>query len=166
MERSSSHPIANRAPYVLAKDGILLLSSGSSSLIPTIWRPEAPYLAFSCCSFGKELLHGVQNVPQKSRRTTLPRSPLSETFPRDPATAATLKSGAGLPTRPDGSPGDEDDGEGEAPGMAPPHPIIAATAAATSATTWPVGRVLRRPWPSPPRDRGLVSGKFVVLDAG
>src|SRR5580658_1963937 len=69
--------------------------------MPTMRRPLAEYLVLRSCSFGNDFLHGSQKVPQKSTRTTLPRSDLSETAPLPPATAFTLKSGAGLPTRPD-----------------------------------------------------------------
>src|SRR5882672_5669639 len=106
--------MANLAPYVLANAGIFALSSASSSLIPTISSPEPAYFALSACSLGKELLQGVQNVPQKSTSTTFPWSRLSETDSREPPTDATLKSGAGLPTRPAGVPGEE--------GAGPPAP--------------------------------------------
>ena len=49
---------------------------------------------------GVFFVHGSQKVPQKSTTTTLPRSPLSETVPPDPASVLRLKFGAGLPTRP------------------------------------------------------------------
>ena len=76
--------------------------------MPTISSPEPAYFALRACSLGKELLHGVQNVPQKSTSTTFPCSCLSDTRRRaSPATGATLKSGAGLPTRPPSAAGAE-----------------------------------------------------------
>src|SRR5262249_29799579 len=53
-------------------------------------------------------LQGSQKVPQKSTSTTLPRSDLSDTLPLPPATALTLKSGAGFPTSPELSPADSE----------------------------------------------------------
>src|ERR1019366_757693 len=76
----------------------------SSSLMPTIRKPLVEYFVLRSCSFGNDFLHGSQNVPQKSTSTTLPRSDLSETVPDPPASALTLKSGAGLPTSPPLSP--------------------------------------------------------------
>src|ERR1700722_16242666 len=76
--------------------------------MPTICRPLVEYLVFRSCSLGNDFLQGSQKVPQKSTRTTLPRIDLSETVPEPPLTGLTLKSGAGLPTRPPGSPLDEE----------------------------------------------------------
>src|SRR5579884_1954265 len=68
--------------------------------MPTICRPPPAYFLFRSCSLGNDFLHGSQNVPQKSTSTTLPRSDFSETEPLPPTMVFTLKSGAGLPTRP------------------------------------------------------------------
>src|SRR5258707_15634618 len=81
---SSSQAMGNLAPYVSANVGILSLSSASSSLMPTIWRPLPAYFALRSWSFGNDFLHGSQKVPQKSTTTTLPRSPWNETIPRVP----------------------------------------------------------------------------------
>src|SRR5580704_7415750 len=98
--------------------------------MPTIWSPEPAYFAFSACSLGNELLQGVQKVPQKSTRTTFPCSCLSETGEREPATGATLKSGAGLPTRPPAADGVEETAEPAAPAT---HAAWLRTTASTAA---------------------------------
>src|ERR1700677_4464386 len=71
--------------------------------MPITVRPVAPYLPCSACSLGNDSLQGLQNVPQKSTSTTRPRRSLSVTVGLPPLIVATLKSGAGLPTRPEGS---------------------------------------------------------------
>src|ERR1019366_1553932 len=93
-------------------------SSASSSLIPTIRRPLAAYFVLRSCSFGKDFLHGSQNVPQKSTSTTLPRILLRATFPLPFAAAVTAKSGARFPTSPPPAAGVESPVDSATP---PPH---------------------------------------------
>src|SRR5579863_8437068 len=89
---SPSQARRNLAPYVSPKPRILSLSSASSSLMPTILSPSAPYLSCKSCSLGNDFLHGSQNVHQKSTRTTLPRRLLRLTLPLPLATVGTSKS--------------------------------------------------------------------------
>src|SRR5580704_12349859 len=124
---SPSHASENLAPYVSPKPGILSLSSSSSSLIPTTRRPLPMYLRFSSSSFGKDFLHGSQNVPQKSRRTTWPRSSFSEMVSFEPVMALTRKSGAGLPINPVESAAES------APFSASPHAVTETAIARKSA---------------------------------
>jgi len=84
---SPSHASVNVAPYVLAKPGILSLSSSSSSLTPMIRSPFDAYLWLSSSSFGNDFLHGSQKVPQKSSKTTWPCSSFSEIASFAPVTA-------------------------------------------------------------------------------
>src|SRR5579872_1753594 len=99
------------------------LSSASSSLMPTMVRPLAPYFTRRSSRCGNDFLHGSQNVPQKSTSTTLPRSLLSAILPLPLAAGATVKSGAFFPTRPFAT-GVVPDDDSAPP---PPHPASGAT---------------------------------------
>ena len=91
--------------------------------MPTICRPLAEYLVFRSCSLGNDFLQGSQNVPQKSTRTTLPRSDLSETVPLPPAMRLDAEVGRGV----------ADQAAGRSRRSRRPCPVVGGAAAGDSA---------------------------------
>jgi hypothetical protein len=68
----------------------------SSTVTPTTAKPRAACFSCSACSSGSAAMHGGQNVPQKSSRTTRPRKSASDTA--RPSSVFSVNAGAGFPS--------------------------------------------------------------------
>src|SRR5438270_879944 len=126
---SLSHKRGNLAPLVAPNSATPLFSS--SSLTPTISKPAVPYFTRSSSSLGKDFLHGLHHVAQKSTTTTFPFHCASAIFPL-PLIESPEKSGPGLLRSscfpPFGT-------AGPPPSLPPPPHAITVTANATDLTT-------------------------------